>query len=109
MAPFWWVPQPRKEWAMSTVPAVVTGYITANLPFLDAIDHAGIFGPAGARLVGDAFTVNWTGNVDCSPDHCTGGSLYGTPTRADDAVRPINGHSYDLGNGMYSTVRLPAP
>jgi hypothetical protein len=93
---------------MSTVPAVVTGYITANLPFLDAIDHAGIFGPAGASLVGDAFTVNWTGNVDCSPDYCTGGSFYGTPNPVDDVVLTINGHSYDFGNGIYSTERLPA-
>src|SRR5262249_35177115 len=86
---------------MSTVTAVATGTISANLPFLDGIDHAGLFGPAGASLVGDAFTVNWTGNVDCSPDFCTGGSFYGTPNPVDDVVLTIKGHSYDFGNGIY--------
>jgi hypothetical protein len=93
---------------MSTVTAVVTGTISANLPFLDGIDHAGIFGPAGASLVGDAFTVNWTGNVDCSPDYCAGGSFYGTPNPVDDVVLTINGHSYDFGNGIYGVFGLPA-
>src|SRR5262249_8181834 len=86
---------------MSTVTAVATGTISANLPFLDGIDHARLFGPAGASLGGDAFTVNWTGNVDCSPDLCTGGSFYGTPNPVDDVVLTINGHSYDFGNGIY--------
>jgi hypothetical protein len=75
--------------------------ITAALPFVDGIDKAGIFGPPGASLVGDAFTVNWTGNVDCSPDFCTGGSFYGTPNPVDDVVLTINGHSYAFGNGVY--------
>jgi hypothetical protein len=101
---------------MSTITAVATGTIIAAPPFVDGIDNAGIFGPAGASLVGDAFTVNWTGNVDCSPDFCTGGSFYGTPNPVDDVVLTINGHSYAFGNGIYGVfgpqaqnVTLPFP
>jgi hypothetical protein len=47
---------------MATITAAVTGTITTDLPFLDSADHAGLFGPAGMSLIGQAFTVNWTGD-----------------------------------------------
>jgi len=95
---------------MATITAVVTGIIVSSPFTVDGIDHAGIFGSAGASLIGDAFTVNYTGTITCdaisfgSQGYCAG---YSTPdpgqglNPVQDAVLTINGHSYDFGNGVY--------
>jgi hypothetical protein len=55
-------------------------------------DFGGYFGPAGASIAGDPFTVTWTG-IDCN---CAGTASFNPVI---DAVLTINGHSFDLGAG----------
>jgi hypothetical protein len=60
--------------------------------FFKGIDGAGLFGPAGASLVGDDYVATWVAN-DCE---CTGGPFYGTPNPVLSASLSINGHTYDF-------------
>jgi hypothetical protein len=95
---------------MSTI-TTVTGIIAPGDDPLHpeaAIDYAGAFGPIGANLAGDAYTVTWT-TVDTTNCQCSfleGGSLSGTPNPVLDAVLTINGHSFDFGAGVSGYVAL---
>jgi hypothetical protein len=75
-----------------TVTYVVKGQISAVDSTFTGIDGAGLFGPAGASLVGDSYVATWVAN-DCE---CTGGPFYGTPNPVLSASLSINGHTYDF-------------
>jgi hypothetical protein len=62
----------------------------------DGIDHAGIFGPPGASLVGKSFTAIFTGS-DCN---CDGGLGTPRPNPVQDATLTINGQTFDFGSGV---------
>jgi hypothetical protein len=90
---------------MATITVQVLGSVIPQLPNdpwgRDGIDHAGIFGPAGANLVGDAFFVNWTGS-DCL---CANqGSNNQAPNPVFDAVLTINQHSFDFPVGQFGDM-----
>jgi hypothetical protein len=59
------------------------------------IDAGGYFGPRGASIVGNAYTVTWTLASDCE---CTGGGWSLLPNPVIDVVLTINGRNYDFGN-----------
>ena len=76
-----------------TVTYVVNGQISAvDSSNFTGIDGAGLFGPAGASLVGDHYVATWVAN-DCE---CTGGPFYGTPNPVMSASLSINGHTFDF-------------
>ena len=90
------------------VTVTVTGVVAPAGSFFGTtygIDNGGFFGPAGASLAGDPFTVVWTGDL-CN---CTGVIFPSNPPMplanpinpVTDAVLTINGHSYDYGAGAY--------
>jgi len=86
------------------VTVTVTGTISMQTfqNIFTGTDNAGYFGPAGASLFGDSFTVVWTFDTNCacanvSPSAISGGSLYGTPSPVVNAVLTINGHSVQYG------------
>src|SRR5215813_1930500 len=75
------------------VTVTVTGTISMQTfqNIFTGTDNAGYFGPAGASLFGDSFTVVWTFDTNCacanvSPSAISGGSLYGTPSPVVNAV-----------------------
>ena len=61
------------------------------------IDAGGYFGPAGASIVGDHYTVTWTLASDCE---CIGQGFgaFPLPNPVIDVVLTINGRDYDFGN-----------
>jgi hypothetical protein len=72
------------------------------------IDAGGYFGPHGASIVGDPFTVTWTlaSNCECIGE---GGGSFPLPNPVIDVVLTINGLSYDFGNYgnfLYGEVHL---
>jgi hypothetical protein len=75
-----------------TVTYVVKGQISAVDSTFTGIDGAGLFGPAGASLVGDQYIATWVAN-DCE---CFGGPALGTPNPVLSASLSINGHTYDF-------------
>jgi hypothetical protein len=76
------------------------------------IDAGGYFGPPGASIVGDAYTVTWTLASDCECIGAAGGSFGGSfplPNPVIDVVLTINGRNYDFanyGNFVYGEVYL---
>jgi hypothetical protein len=78
------------------VTVTVTGVVAPAVVFAGntyGVDGGGYFGPAGASLVGDPFTVTWTGfNCNC------GGTSTFNPVL--DATLTINGITFDFGPGL---------
>ena len=74
-----------------TVTYVVNGQISAvDSSNFTGIDGAGLFGPAGASLVGDHYVATWVAN-DCE---CFGGPALGTPNPVLSASLSVNGHTF---------------
>lgn len=82
-----------------TVTGTVAPVVTNTPNGTYGIDYGGYFGPAGASLAGDPYTVVWTAS-DC-------GAFCLNPVI--NAVLTINGHSYDFGSGSNSIFRPNDP
>lgn len=82
--------------AADPITVTVTGVVAPVVPQSPngpyGFDYGGYFGPAGASLAGDPFTVVWT-VIDCK---CSGSTSFNPII---DAVLTINGMSYDFGAG----------
>ncbi len=101
---------------MSVITYTVNGIVGALPPsfysyYYTGIDYSGVFGPAGASIVGDHFWATWTGipcecigvNNPNSPLHLYNGYPYPSPI-IDVTLQIGNqpyGHNpvYDFGNG----------
>jgi hypothetical protein len=84
--------------AADAITITYTGTVNAvNAIILPAIDVDGVFGPAGASLVGDPFTLVYNANVCGGCTEMAGGTsdiYHGTPSPITSAVLTINGISF---------------
>jgi hypothetical protein len=97
-----------KEASATIIDAVYKGSVIDG----SGTDDLGLFGPAGASLVGDSFVVTF--EIDTSKgiprftateNYIHGGSLYGVDSPMLSATLEINGKTADVGTGLSDSVQ----
>jgi hypothetical protein len=75
-------------------------------------DDLGLFGPAGASLVGDTFVATFEMDTSrglprftATENHIHGGRLYGVDSPMMSATLEINGRKADVGTGLSDSVQ----